>query len=82
MADLPLVNAPGYIVKVYDHDSDDLARYFVVRGAADGEEASAWIVAGVPEKSGHAHRNATQAEVEGMAPGAWVSISASKALLG
>lgn len=82
MADLPLTASPGYVVKVYDHDNDDLARYFVVCGASDGDEATTWVLAKVPEKAGHAHRNATKAEVEGMAPGDWVPMSTSKALLG
>ncbi|MGX9431383.1 MULTISPECIES: hypothetical protein [Bradyrhizobium] len=79
MVDLPLTHSPGYIVMVYDDENDDLARYFVVCGAADGGEATALVLGSVPEKMGHAVRNASQSEVEGMKAGEFHAVTAASA---
>ncbi|WP_316194438.1 hypothetical protein [Bradyrhizobium sp. SZCCHNRI3052] len=78
MTDPQSTAAPGYVVKVYDHAKDDLARYFVAAGVADGEEAIVTVLKDVPEKIGDCIRNATAAEVQGMAPGGIRSISAAE----
>jgi hypothetical protein len=81
MVDLPLTNAPGYIVKASDHPNDDLARFFIVCGAANGEEAALWVCEKVPEQSCEAVRNATEMEVDGMKAGDFRAILVTQALV-
>ncbi|MGJ4953082.1 hypothetical protein [Bradyrhizobium sp. HKCCYLS20291] len=69
MTDIPVTDAPGYIVKVYDRGRDDQARYFVVCGVSDGAEAVSKVLRCFPGKVGEAVRNANKLEVKGLEPG-------------
>lgn len=80
MVDLPLTDAPGYVIKVGDRDNDEFARYFVVCGVPDGTAALTIVLNDVNEMQGEVFRNALKHEVENMKPGESRVMSAMHAL--